>query len=145
MSPFRKKLLLFFIISNATLLIVSLLYAHVTAIAMESGVEAVRCVFKHNIKLYCPGCGGSRSLVYLLRFDLIRSFIYYPALPVTALLILDADIRAVISFVKNSPKAILGFRTGALISIPSIIILNFVVRNIFLVCFGIDMIGDIIN
>ena len=145
MSPFRKKLLLFFIISNVSFLVVSLLYAHVTAIAMESGVEAIHCVFKHNIKLYCPGCGGSRSLVYLLRLDLLRSFICYPALPVTALLILDADIRAVISFVKNSPKAILGFRTGALISIPTIIILNFVVRNILLICFGIDMIGDIIN
>ena len=145
MSAFRKRMLLFFIISNAALLTVSLLYAHITALSMESGVEVVSCIFKHNMKLYCPGCGGSRSLVYLLRLDIIRSFIYYPALPVCAMLILDADIRAVISFVKNSPKAIMGFRLNPIIVVPVLIMLNFIVKNILLVCFGIDVLGDIIN
>ena len=144
MSVFRKRLLLFLLISNASLLTVSLIYAHITALSMESGIEAVSCLFKHNMKLYCPGCGGSRSLVYLLRFDILRSFIYYPALPVCALLVLDADVRAIISLIKDSPGAILGFRINALIIIPIIIILSFIIKNILLVCFGIDILGDII-
>ena len=144
MSVFRKRFLLFLLISNAALLTVSLIYAHITSLSMESGIEAVSCIFKHNMKLYCPGCGGSRSLVYLLRFDILRSFIYYPALPVCALLVLDADVRAIISLIKDSPGAILGFRINALIIIPIIIILNFIIKNILLVCFGIDILGDII-
>ena len=145
MSAFRKRLLLFFIISNTVLLTVSLLYAHITALSMESGVEAFSCIFKHNMKLYCPGCGGSRSLVYLLRLDIIRSFIFYPALPVCSLLVLDADVRAVISLVRDSPKAIMGFRLNSIIVVPVLILLNFILKNILLVCFGIDILGDIIN
>ena len=144
MSLFRKRLLLFLLISNAALLTVSLIYAHITVLSMESGIETVSCIFKHNMKLYCPGCGGSRSLVYFLRLDILRSFIYYPALPVCALLVLDADVRAIISLIKDSPGAILGFKINALIIIPIIIILNFIIKNILLVCFGIDILGDII-
>ena len=145
MSAFRKRLLLFFLISNLLLLAVSLLYAHVTALSMESGVEAVSCIFKHNMKLYCPGCGGSRSLVYLLRLDILRSFILYPALPYCAFLVLDMDVRAVISFIKDSPSAVRGFRLNSLIAVPVLIMLSFIIKNILLVCFGIDIIGDIIN
>jgi hypothetical protein len=29
---------------------------------------------------YCPGCGGSRALMFLLKGDLFHSFIYHPAL-----------------------------------------------------------------
>ena len=144
MSLFRKRLLLFLLISNAALFTASLIYAHITSLSMESGIEAVSCIFKHNMKLYCPGCGGSRSLVYFLRLDILRSFIYYPALPVCALLVLDADVRAIISLIKDSPGAILGFKINALIIIPIIIILNFIIKNILLVCFGIDILGDII-
>ena len=61
------------------------------------------------------------------------------------MLILDADVRAVISFVKNSPKAIMGFRLNSIIVVPVLIMLNFIVKNILLVCFGIDILGDIIN
>ena len=38
------------------------------------------CFFHELTGYYCPGCGGSRALMFLLRGDLIHSFIYHPAL-----------------------------------------------------------------
>lgn len=36
------------------------------------------CVFRSLTGLYCPGCGGSRSIQYLLRGEIIKSIVYHP-------------------------------------------------------------------
>lgn len=144
LSKTRKQILLLFLLPNLLLLVISLVYGHVTEEAMAAGEEAVSCVFKHNMHLYCPGCGGSRSLVYLLNLDLINSFVFYPALPVSLLFIIDIDLRALISFLKNDPRPLNSFNTKSLIIIPVVIILTFIVRNVALVAFGIDLLGDIL-
>ena len=36
------------------------------------------CYYFSRTGLYCPGCGGTRSVKRLLRGDLIGSFIYHP-------------------------------------------------------------------
>lgn len=139
----RTKILLFFGISNILLLAASLIYGAVVARAEAEGVDAVICICKSNLSIYCPGCGGSRSLLYLLRFDFLKSFIYFPALILCAIIILDVDVRAVISFIKNDSAALEKFNLNILISIPAVIILNFLIRNILLF-FGIDYIGDVL-
>ena len=139
----RGKILLTFLITHVILLSVSIIYGIITSAAMDEGREAVECYFKHTFLMYCPGCGGSRSLVYLLRFDIIRSFMYFPALPISALLILDVDIRAVISFVKNSFEPLKNFKVNSILIIPAVIIFTFILRNVLLLAFGIDLLGDI--
>ncbi len=37
-----------------------------------------RCVLYYEFGLYCPGCGGTRSLQYLLSGDVVKSFICFP-------------------------------------------------------------------
>ncbi len=144
MSKTRKQILLLILLPNLLLLAVSLVYGHITEKAMAAGEEAVSCVFKNNMHLYCPGCGGSRSLVYLLDFNLFKSFVFYPALPISLLFILDIDLRAFISFVKNDPRPLHSFNTKFLIIIPIVIIITFITRNVALVAFGIDILGDIL-
>lgn len=49
------------------------------------------CPFKHLTGLDCPGCGAQRSVIALLRGDLMTSFKLYPAtLPIIGLLIFSA-------------------------------------------------------
>ncbi len=144
MSSYRRKLLFIFLLFNVCLLAASLIYGHITKVAIDEGREAVECVFKRNMNLYCPGCGGSRSLVALLELDIIKSFIYYPALPLALVLIIDIDIRAVLSFIKDSSTPLDGFRLNSLISIPVVIFLNFIIKNLLLLFCGIDVLGDIL-
>lgn len=140
----RKKIFIIFALANSLLLSVTLIYSYMINNAITEGYEVVECFFKHNFLFYCPGCGGSRSLFYLTKLDIIKSFIYYPPLPLSLLIIIDLDIRALISFIKNDSLPIKKFKPEILILIPIFIFLNFILRNFLLIVFGIDYIGDIL-
>jgi hypothetical protein len=139
----RKYIILVFFLPSLLLLTVSAVYAFLVGSAEESGEKLFECAFQSIFPFYCPGCGGSRSLYYLMRLDLVKSFIFYPALPLSALILLDVDIRALVSFIKNDLSAVKKFKLNVLLLIPIVIMLNFIIRN-FLLFFGIDYIGDII-
>lgn len=142
LSHNRKFIILAFFIPSFILLSVSCVYAYLVGSAMGEGRELIDCVFQRNFLLYCPGCGGSRSLYYFMRLDIIKAFIYYPALPYSAVVLLVADIKALMSFIKDDLSYIRNFKNIYLILIPIIILLNFLVRNVLLFL-GIDYIGDI--
>ena len=144
MSPLRKNILIFCVIPLLLLISVSVIYSALVSQSILSGEELIPCKFKHTFHLYCPGCGGSRSLVALLSFDFVKSFILFPALPLTVIILSDFYVRAIISFVKNDEKFIREFKLNILIIIPIVIILNFFIRNALLLN-GIDLIGDFIN
>lgn len=40
----------------------------------------IQCFILKNYDIYCPGCGLSRSLHYLVDFQFIESFLVYPSL-----------------------------------------------------------------
>lgn len=44
------------------------------------------CLFHFVTGLPCPGCGGTRAFVSLLRGDLVQSFLYHPVVPFCFLL-----------------------------------------------------------
>lgn len=144
MSKTRRNILIFFGLSNIALLAASLIYGYITSYSISTGEEIIVCFFKESLHIYCPGCGGSRSLYYLLRLDIIKSFIYFPALIISLFIILELDVRAAVSFVKDDPSPIFKFNKNELLIIPIVIFLNFFIRNILLFS-GIDYIGDIKN
>ena len=39
------------------------------------------CVFETITGIYCPGCGGTRSLIALFQGHFVRSFLFHPAVP----------------------------------------------------------------
>lgn len=141
-QAFRKRAIVIFLFFNISLLTAALVYAFFTEAAWQRGDELMPCFFKHSLHFYCPGCGGSHALVALLKLDPVSSFIYSPAVVVAFLLIVYADILALISIIRNNPSYIKRFNLNLLLIIPVVIILNFAVKNILLFGFGIDVIGD---
>ena len=97
------------------------------------------CAFARGVHLYCPGCGGSRALYALLRFDLLGSLLAKPALLRGGATLLYSEL------------ALLGYaRGGRVRALPAILfgaflVLFFLVRNILLVAAGIDPLGDLIS
>lgn len=51
------------------------------------------CVFKGIIGLPCPGCGLTRAILSLLRFDLKNAFFYHPLFLIPPLLVLVLAFR----------------------------------------------------
>ena len=45
-----------------------------------------RCDFFTRTGLYCPGCGGTRSVISLIRGDIIKSFLFHPFVPYCAIM-----------------------------------------------------------
>ena len=136
----RRKILLIFLPLNILLIAAALIYGAYVGYYMDMGELAFDCFFYENTRLYCPGCGGSRSLVYLLRLDLLNSLKFYPPLIPTLLIIIYLDFSALLSFIKNSEGPLKKFNPNLLIIIPVLILLNFFVRNVLLFS-GIDILS----
>ena len=141
LSEFQKKTLLVFIFANLILLTVSALYAHI--IAEAGGKDIVGCAMKRLFFIYCPGCGGSRSLLHLFRLDFISAFKLYPPMAVLLFFLIDIEVRALLSIVKDKPRYLASFKLSSLLIIPAVLLLHFFIRNLLLVEFGIDPIGDL--
>ena len=140
-SGLRKNLYIL-IFLNFSLLLFGIFY---TAFFFEKGdAGEFSCAFKSYFGLYCPGCGGSRSLYHFLRFEFFKSFIYYPPIIIGALVILDYDARLIITLIKKSCALTDRFKYYTFILIPISIVINFILRNLLLILFKIDTVGDII-
>ncbi len=143
MSKLRKRILTVLVLANLAVLLISVAYTLLFMAGEGKGEPSpFACKFKELTHLYCPGCGGSRSVYYLLKLDFINSFIHCPAVLVTALILAVLDVRAAMAFVKNDIEPIKSFKSVYFLIIPTVLLLNFLVRNILLFC-GVDYIGDI--
>ena len=143
--PYRRRALIIFLAANLTLVAVSVIYAVHVAHSLDAGVDAVTCRFKETFGIYCPGCGGSRGLYYLLTLDFSSSVTAYPPLLPTVLILAYVDAVVLISIIKNDPTRLGAIRTYVILAIPVMIILWFFIRNILLLGFGIDILGDVLT
>ena len=132
-----KKRTLLFILLNLSVLFVSVIY---NILFKNNLIE--RCAFLSVFGFYCPGCGGSRSLNALLELKLIKSFIYYPPILITSLLLLYTDYRILVSLIKKEER-IQKISYKIFLIIPISIILQFIVKNVLLL-FGIDILGNVL-
>lgn len=138
-----RKNLLILLILNISLIAFAVIYT--LYFSLTEGTEhEIGCYVKENFHIYCPGCGGSRGLRAFLQLDFLSSFILFPAIDIAAVLVIGYDIRLLISLIKKDTSYTDNYRFFPFILIPIVILLNFVIRNILLICFGIDYIGDII-
>ena len=104
------------------------------------------CLFSQTLHLYCPGCGGTRAVQALLAGDIADSFLSNP-LPIYALVML---IRIWIPLLHNVVtkdetrvwKVLANWEAwGILVVVFGL----FIVRNIVLVFFHVDYLGDMIS
>ena len=121
-----------------------------------------QCMFHAITGWYCPGCGGTRALYFFLPGHWIKSFVYQPLVLYTFVALCYITIRYIITKYKkyvyygsfpshkhNSnashaapvPKAYLPspmWLWGALI----LLVINFIIKNILLIGFHIDLLTD---
>ena len=145
MSKNRKRIILYFSLLNITSLIAAILFSLIfkPKELIQNGGKST-CIFQKLFNFYCPGCGGTRSFGYLLSFDFINSFLFYPPILIGLFLIIFVDILFIFSFKKDSLEPIKKHKYFEFLLIPVSIILTFLIRNLLLFL-GIDFIGDFIK
>ena len=97
----------------------------------------------HYFGLYCPTCGMTRAAHALLRLDFAASLAYHPLLPLFIVMVLYYEIAHLCSVLKGRkllrhPRRMLYFTVGAFVAF-------FILRNVLLLGFGIDPVGDFIK
>ena len=101
------------------------------------------CIFHLLTGLYCPGCGGTRAVKYMLQGDWKNSLIYHPfvlyCVIAAALWAADAIYEKVCSGRRR--RASKKRESLFLIIGTAIILINWIVKNLLLVCWEIDLLA----
>lgn len=97
------------------------------------------CLFQAVTGLYCPGCGGTRSVRYLLTGQIGKSLQYHPLVLYTAVVLTLEVGSAYLAKVTKRPGLYLGHETLFIYLGVGITVVNWIVKNYLLVAKGIDL------
>lgn len=98
------------------------------------------CLLRRVFGIYCPGCGGTRAVLELLRGHILRSFLYHPIVVYTAGLYGWYLISNTIEWISGQK-----FRIGSRyhkwygIAAAVLVLVNCLLRNLLLLFFHITL------
>lgn len=120
------------------------IFAAVSLVLLLTGIHLtdylLPCIFHAVTGLYCPGCGGTRSFLFLLHGHPLKSILYHPFVLYAAVLggwfmITQSIDRASGHRIRIGMK----YRDIYLWVALIIVAANFIVKDLLLVVWGIDL------
>ena len=96
------------------------------------------CIFHWLTGYYCPGCGGTRAVIYLFHMQFIKSFQYHPIVIVTFAIGSCFLISQFMNKITKGKIKTFHFRISFLWIALGITLINFFIKNAFLY-FGMDL------
>ena len=101
------------------------------------------CLFRTLAGYYCPGCGGTRACIAFLHGHFLRSLLYHPVVPYTAVVYLIFMISHSIELLSKGNFAIgLRYRDNYIKFAGIIILVQWILRNFLKWKWGIDVLGN---
>lgn len=97
------------------------------------------CMVHMIFGIYCPGCGGTRAVIALLHGDLLRSAWYHPFVMYTVMMYAWFMLSHTLEKLHVPLIRGMKFREWILYGMLVMIALNFVLKNVLLFCFGIEV------
>lgn len=102
------------------------------------------CVFHKLTGLYCPGCGGTRAVKSLLHGNVVASFLYHPFVVysvVAAIFILAHYAVYKVRLRTSDNKSVMTYDFPEWVLWGSLVVIgiNFIVKNVALIAFGVDL------
>lgn len=92
--------------------------------------------------IYCPGCGGTRAMIALLRGQLLHSLACNPLSAYAVVGFMVYDIRAAVAIARDE-RRVLHLKAWYFWAMLAITVVFFILRNVLLIRFGIDYLGDL--
>ena len=101
------------------------------------------CYFHDLFHLYCFGCGGTRAVRAFLNFHFVDSFLCNPLVIYGAIMFCYYYIGSWLRYLSHPWQKFFRYR-GWLLTLSMVILFGvFIVRNILLVFWQIDYLGDL--
>lgn len=102
------------------------------------------CMIRNIFGIYCPGCGGTRAVAAFLRGDFLTSFVSHPLVLYTAAVggwfLLSQTIERAS---RHRLKIGMRYRDGYIWAALAILIINFLIKNLLLIIWDIDLLEGI--
>ena len=108
-------------------------------------ITFIECPIHRFLHIYCPGCGCTRSLEALLKMDILSSLYYNPMVIITFIvaILFGATYLLEAKKIKHvDSDSFVVARKRLLYSTLIIWAGYFIARNVALLAFGFDWIGD---
>lgn len=99
------------------------------------------CLFHAMTGLYCPGCGGTRAVGYLLQGRLLLSLRYHPLVLYAVLAAAVEALSFLLAKAWGDRRFYLGPEKLLVYAAAGIVAANFVVKNFLLIVCGIDLLS----
>ncbi len=135
----RKKLTLRLLGIDCGIVLFSLFFLWITRLI--SG-DTDTCAFHRILHLYCPACGGTRAVSALLKGKILTSLYFFPPVLFAVLIGIELHVRALISFCKEDWTPLRSFPNSRWIWLGVSVAVWFVIRNLLLIIWRIDLSGD---
>ena len=129
-----------FLLPNLILGTIFLLFLFLDTLELFDGL--IVCPL-HHFGLYCPTCGMTRAAHALLALDIEQSFRYHPLLLPLLLMVAYYELGYLGSLIVKRP--VLRHPRRVLYGTIAAFTAFFILRNVLLLAFGIDMVGDFIR
>ncbi len=107
--------------------------------------QGIPCLFYCATGIYCPGCGGTRAVKYLLKGEILKSLWYHPLVGYLAIVIgieigrtifCHSEMKQISRGWKRTPEH---YHMEVYVGI-AIILVNWAVKNWALLVLGVDLI-----
>lgn len=108
----------------------------------SGGRWASGCLLHDLFGLYCPLCGGTRAVGALFRFRFADAFRYHPLVVLLAAGFLLLDVIAVIRIFRGKER-LYPLPKRSWIPVLILLLAFCVFRNVQMIAYGIDPIGDL--
>ena len=130
----------FYITGWAALVVIAVYFLFCRFTGFQLSRHLAPCFFHATTGLYCPGCGGTRAVLFFLHGNLLKSFLYHPIVIYTVLVGGYFMISQTIGRIaKNDFFFVLHYHDWMLWVAMTLILTNFIIKNLFLLVWGIDL------
>ncbi|MBQ9744822.1 MAG: DUF2752 domain-containing protein [Clostridia bacterium] len=116
------------VIVNCIVLVFVSAFVIVAQLISDSGGH--QCDFFRVTGFYCPGCGGTRAVFAILRFDIASAIKYNVTVPFGIFVYLYYNIRSVIACIDNEKDYFIKQKYILCIILAVVIVLNCIVKNV---------------
>lgn len=122
-------------------LLLALLFPLYMKVASLLGDALGGCIM-HRFFIYCPLCGGTRTVAALLRFDFVSAWNLNAFVVILCFVALALDVWMWVRYFQKKEPLII-FPKWAWIALCSALVFYFILRNCLMIFFGIDPTGDL--
>ena len=131
-----------FLLFKLALLLACLLFPFYSYLTKLLSPRFSGCMMHDYLFLYCPMCGGTRAISALLQLRILDALCYNALVVLLSLFALVLDAVALVRLLQKK-QTILRFAHWHWIALAVALVLFGVLRNLLMIGFSIDPLGDL--